>query len=182
MTRLMLYLLVLLLGSGALAACTPGNKLSAAEPESAPVSTLPLPTGAPFVCPVTKPPETAFVPPDPWPAVPPDAGRFWFGDRDLWTALPVDGQWAQLAHGEKFWWWSAEFDVSVDDTPDLRITARRLDGDAPPFESFPATNGYHDSINWAMLSGVTLPTAGCWEITGDYQGEQLTLVVNVPES
>ncbi len=180
--RLLLALCAAALVAGLLVACAPGAESAAAEPTpTRPLPSLqPAPTDAPFICPVTLPPETPFVPPTPWPAVPPDPGRYWFGDSDLWTALPLDGQWAQLARGEKFWWWSANFDVQQDDTPDLLLTARRLDGDAPPFQSFPATNGYHDSINWAMLAGVTLPTPGCWEITGHYQGTQQTIVVNVP--
>jgi hypothetical protein len=53
---------------------------------------------------------------------------FWFGQASLWTALPESGSWRQLALGEKFWWWSQEFDVQEDSTPGLAITARRLDG------------------------------------------------------
>lgn len=131
-------------------------------------------------CPVTKPPDPPFVPPDPWPAQPPNANQFWFGDGGLWTALPVDGSWGQLARGEKFWWWSAEFDVSVDSTPDLIVTARRLDGKAPALQPSEATNGYHNSFHWAMLTGVELATPGCWEFTGEYQGHELSFVLWVP--
>ena len=81
------------------------------------------------VCPVTQPPEAAFVPPEPWPSQPPRENHFWFGDRGLWTSLPADGSWGQLALGEKFFWWSDEFDVTQDDTPDLQVTARHLDGE-----------------------------------------------------
>ncbi len=131
-------------------------------------------------CPVTQPPKKAFIPPDPWPAVPPDENRFWFGDDGLWTALPKDGSWRQLALGEKFWWWSDEFDVTKDETPDLVVTARRLDGEGEIYQVSDATNGYHPSFNWAMLIGVELPSPGCWEFTGQYNDHELTFVLSVP--
>lgn len=131
-------------------------------------------------CPVTRPPDTPFTPPAPWPAQPPGPGQFWFGDSGLWTALPADGSWRQLALGEKFWWWSQAFDVSEDATPDLTVTARRLDGDAPSFRASPATNGYHASFHWAMLMGVQLASPGCWAFTGQYKDHQLSFVLWVP--
>ena len=131
-------------------------------------------------CSVTQPPEPPFIPPSPWPSQPPGTGEFWFGDDGLWTALPFSGSWRQLALGEKFWWWSEEFDVSQDATPDLTVTAKRLDGDAPPFQVSEATNGYHESFNLAMLIGVKLASPGCWEFTGQYKSHQLSFVLWVP--
>lgn len=131
-------------------------------------------------CPVTQPPEPPFSPPPPWPSQPLGTDEFWFGESGLWTALPLNGSWRQLALGEKFWWWSAEFDVSEDATPDLTVTAKRLDGDAPSFQVSEATNGYHESFNWAMLMGVTLASPGCWEFTGQYKDHQLSFVLRVP--
>jgi hypothetical protein len=132
-------------------------------------------------CPVSQPPEPAFVPPEPWPSEPPDTDRFWFGDSALWVALPTNGNWRQLTLGEKFFWWSEEFDVSEDETPDLTVTATRLDGDVPPFQVSEATNAYHESFNWAMLIGVELASPGCWEFTGQYKGHQLSFILWVPE-
>jgi hypothetical protein len=132
-------------------------------------------------CRVTQPPEPPFIPPDPWPAEPPATDRFWYGDRGLWTALPNDGSWPQLAIGEKFFWWSNKFDVSEDETPDLRVTARRLDGDSTPFQVSEATNAYHESFNLAMLIGVELPSPGCWEFSGQYKDHQLSFILWVPE-
>jgi hypothetical protein len=131
-------------------------------------------------CPVTQPPKPAFIPPAPWPSQPPGTDEFWFGNNDLWTALPLNGSWRQLALGEKFWWWSEEFDVSEDTTPNLTVKARRLDGDAPAFLVSEATNGYHESFNWAMLTGAKLASPGCWEFTGHYKGHQLSFILWVP--
>ena len=132
-------------------------------------------------CPVTRIPEVDFIPPEPWPSQPPGTDEFWFGSRGLWTALPQSGSWRQLALGEKNFWWSEEFDVSEDETPDLKVTARRLDGDTADFQVSEATNAYHESINWAMLVGVDLASPGCWEFTGQYKDHQLSFVVWVPE-
>ncbi|HUF39047.1 MAG TPA: hypothetical protein VMN57_11030 [Anaerolineales bacterium] len=139
----------------------------------------PVSTGQ-AACPVTQPPAEPFVPPKPWPETYPYAGRVWYGSAGLWTALPEDGEWRQLLYGDKFWWWSEEFDVEEDSTPNLVISARRLDGKAPEVLTDEATNGYHDSFNWAMLMGLTVETPGCWEITGEYAGHTLSIVVWIP--
>jgi hypothetical protein len=145
-------------------------------PTPYPDSSLPPPDD----CPVTRRPEERFIPPEPWPERPPQDVYFWYGDNGLWTALPASGSWRQLALGEKFWWWSEEFVLSEDYTPDLRVTARRLDGRAPEFNVTEATNGYHPSFELAMLIGVQLASPGCWEFTGAYKGHQLTFVLWVP--
>lgn len=133
-------------------------------------------------CPVTGPPDPPFVPPPPWPPTPPGApDEFWYGHNGLWTALPVSGSWSQLALGEKFWWWSADFPGGREEpVPDLVVTARRLDGEAPEFRSERATNGYHPSFHWAMLVFVKLPSPGCWEFSARYRDHGLRFVVRVP--
>lgn len=45
----------------------------------------------------------------------------------------------------------------------------------------PATNAIIDSERGAMLTGVHVPTPGCWEITGDYEGDKLSFVVWVEQ-
>jgi hypothetical protein len=159
-----------------LAACsTPAAASGSGDPEKAPVST------GQDACPVTPPPAEPFIPPEPWPETYPYEGRVWYGDAGLWTALPEDGEWGQLLYGDKFWWWSEEFDVEQDSTPNLAVTAQRLDGKAPESHADKATNGYHDDFDWAMLMGLTVDSPGCWEITGEYKGHSLTLVVWVSE-
>ena len=152
--------------------------LTACAPAAAPT---PAPAAA---CPVTQPPKTDFVPPAPWPADPPQESEFWYGDADLWTALPADGTWPNPSYGAKFPWWSQHFDVKEDETPDLLLEAVRIPlqgekADAISVDnSGHATNMYHESTEWAMLSGLEL-TPGCWEITGYYRDTNLSLVLFV---
>lgn len=156
----------------------------------------PLPESAhqpPESCPVTRPPETRFVPPEPWPERTPSDQQFWYGSAELWIALPGDGVWAQLLRGEKVFWWREGFDGSVENRPALEMVGRRLDrpfgavrlpgiagAEAEAHSPAPATNAYHPSFHWAMLTGFEVPTPGCWEITGRYDGEEVTFVVWVP--
>lgn len=168
-----IYLLLLVLFA---AGCALPPALAAGEgvPDAVPAR------GAPADCPVTRPPANPFVPPEPWPASPPGQNRFWYGSPGLWTALPSTQDWHQLVLGEKFWWWSAEYPRPDDPTPDLVVTAERLDGKAPSFRTEDTTNGYHPSFHQAMLVGVELPSPGCWEFTGEFKGHTLTFVLWVP--
>jgi len=164
-------------------ACQPDSLLPAGEAAGiSPEAAVPS-IQAPQDCPVTEPPDPPFVPPLPWPPQPPSEDDFWFGGDGLWTALPKSGSWRQLAITEKFWWWSNQYgveDVAEDWTPDLMLTAERLDGSAPSFQVSDATNGYHESFNQAMLIGVTLPSPGCWQFHAQFKGNELSFVLWVP--
>jgi hypothetical protein len=139
---------------------------------------------APSDCPVTRPPDPPFVPPAPHPAK--EAGRFWLGTNALWTSLAEDGIWRGIVSPRgtrnKFWWWREgwqwDTDVRIND-PGLIVTAQRLDVEAPPVRVSRVTNGKLAS-GWAMLLMLELPTSGCWEITGNYRSEYLSMVVWVP--
>lgn len=195
---LLLTILVLLLVGGALYSASPAmssqvTPLTDVASSSEPVVTIEVsvkrnpvgrsgpaeaPAGGPEACPVTLPPDSPFTPPPPYPATAPYAGNFWYGTEDLWTMLPDDGNWQQLAHGEKLFWWQEGYVGSEAPQPELAVSARRLDGQAPTAHSGPpATNAYHSDFDWAMLVGMRVPTSGCWEITGRYQGHELSFVV-----
>ena len=139
----------------------------------------------PATCLATRPPSPPFVPPSPYPAEPPGGGRFWFGTEKLWTALPAEGAWRGLPHyrptdssyRQKIFWWREGYDWLADPTPKLTVRGRRLDAPAPLLVAPPATNGYHQDLKSFMLVGVDLPTLGCWEITGRFEGQSLTFVV-----
>ncbi len=179
-----LSLLLMITTLLAMACTSTTTSVAGKQVENVSQATTPLPTSETMSCPVTQPPDPPFIPPTPWPPqpplTPPGPGKFWFGDNGLWTALPEDGSWRQLALGDKFWWWSEEFIIAEDSTPDLIINARQLDGDAPPFQITEATNGYHKSSHLAVLAGVELAVPGCWEFTGEYKGHQLSFVLWVP--
>jgi hypothetical protein len=64
--------------------------------------------------------------------------------------------------------------------PELKVTGRRLDGFAPPLLTLAATNAFPGPAG-AMLTGVYVPTPGCWQITGDYEGQKLSFVVWVKQ-
>lgn len=145
-----------------------------------------MPTAAPHSCPVTTAPQPPFIPPDDTPETPP-GDLFWYGSAALWTALPPDGVWPALPRDEngyvqKSVWWREAY-VAFDETqPDLVVSGRRLDGDETFREEGPATHGVSSDSGQFMLMGISIPTAGCWEITGQYRDETLRFVVLVADS
>lgn len=139
----------------------------------------------PSSCPVTRPPDPAFVPPAPHKEKP--AGRFWYGSNSLWTALAEDGIWRGIKSPrgtrDKSWWWRDGWKWDTDsgaNQPGLLVSARRIDGAAPPIPPQDVTNAKLAS-GWAMLTMLEFPTSGCWEITGNYRADYLTMVVWVPD-
>jgi len=191
---LLVFLLALLLaacrsaagdqGSGAQGAPSAQSVVSK-DGEQASSSGGDLPTTPPDSCPVTRAAEPRFVPPPPYPERPP-SGQFWFGDEALWTALYSEGVWRELPHDERGYtqkvvWWRDDYNWQKEPLPDLVVSGRRLDAEAPPLMAYEATNGYVPEFESFMLVGAGIPTAGCWEITGEYQGHELSFVVWVSE-
>jgi hypothetical protein len=133
------------------------------------------------VCPVTTAPQPQFTTPAPYPVKAPYSS-FWYGDERFWTMLGGDGTWAGLPRNErgyrqKVFWWYPGFNGRLEARPDLKVVGRRLDG-PESFVSQPATNAHHaDFGGWTILSGIDVPTTGCWELTGTYRGQTLTFVV-----
>jgi hypothetical protein len=157
------------------------SQVSSAQEESATAQ----PEAVPETCPVTRPPDDPFLPPAPYPT---DLREndFWLGTEKLWIPLhyPEVWKWAPHQPGheqevqpltEKVFWWRVGYDVHAEPRPNLKVTGRRLDGPAPPLMVMPATNAYTGT--WSMLTGVYAPAPGCWEITGDYQGDKLSFIV-----
>jgi len=94
-------------------------------------------------------------------------GSIWVG---VWDANVV--VWKADADGSvtaKFGWWRAV-------PGKLRIEGRRLDGAAPPLVGH-VPDGYGDS--GFQSSGITFPTAGCWQVTGRVGDASLTFVTLV---
>jgi hypothetical protein len=139
----------------------------------------------PSSCPVTRPSEPAFEPPAPYKEK--LTGQFWLGTSALWTKLADDGIWRGIVspsgtRNKFFWWregWKSDTDLRANDAG-LIITARRIDGDAPLVRAPRVTNAKLAS-GWAMLTMLELPTSGCWEVTGNYRSDYLSMVVWVPD-
>ncbi|HUZ02529.1 MAG TPA: hypothetical protein VMU89_19450, partial [Thermomicrobiaceae bacterium] len=141
----------------------------------------------PSTCPVTLPANPAFMPPVPYRGTPAYGTQFWYGTAALWTALPLGGTWDGLpqqgsAYFQKVFWWDPDYPALLSQDParwgfaDFTVTGRRLDGNAPPLAADRATNAT-DGNGTSILVGVTFPTAGCWEVTGEYQGHDLSFVI-----
>lgn len=141
-----------------------------------------LPQKPPDDCPVTRPPASSFVPPDPQ-LQDPNPGYFWYGTYALWTELPEDGRWHALpydqssGYSQKVFFFREAYDGQTEPQPALVLEGRRLDAEAPSLKTTPATNGYHHDLGSFMLVGVGIPTAGCWAFTGRYGQDALTFVV-----
>lgn len=130
-------------------------------------------------CPVTKPPEPAFVPPAPYPEA--HGKSFYVGTPRLWV-LVFPGSWVGLpvwaeGYRQKITWWSEGYNAKADPLPAITITGRRLDGKGPPMVVTGA-NGSWTNVDFIM-SGVNFPTTGCWEITGKFKGTEVKFVVSV---
>jgi len=133
-------------------------------------------------CPVT-PASELFTPPSPYPRRAPYSGNFWHGTSGLWTMLRVDGRWEKLPRNpdglrQKVFWWHPGFDGAKEPVPELTVTGRRLDSPGSFNHPSRATNAHHpDFGGWTILTGIDIPTPGCWELTGQYRDQELTFVV-----
>jgi hypothetical protein len=137
----------------------------------------------PSRCPTTRPPAPAFVPPSPYPAVPPGhPAWFWLGSSELWIKLPLSGAWPALQSGEKVFWWREGFNGARETRPAIVVSGRRFDAESPSVVlASRGTNTRHDSFGgWALLTGISTGSPGCWEISAQYRTQQLTFIAWVP--
>src|SRR4051812_29737665 len=88
-------------------------------------------------CPVTKPPDPPFVPPQPFPEA--GKGGFYVGTPKLWVYVYAqpDGVWRGLpvwpeGYRQKITWYSEGYIAKTDPVPAIEISGRRLDAKAPP--------------------------------------------------
>jgi hypothetical protein len=108
------------------------------------------------------------------------ASSNWYGSEAFAVQLPPDGIWPTTAPGAliavKLFWWSAGFKPGAESN--LSVTLKELSGAPATAVVSRATNAYAESLGgWTMLTGIDFPTAGCWEITGRYLGQELKFVV-----
>ncbi|HTB18279.1 MAG TPA: hypothetical protein VK708_09185 [Bryobacteraceae bacterium] len=140
-------------------------------------------------CPVTKAPAPAFVPPAPY-SPNPLSGGFLLGSPSLWTFVNTYDFSADRSHLKgpypfKLVYWHPGLDWhDTDEANNLKVVARRLDAHSTPIAFAP-----HTSIVWhlsdeapnefAIMTGLDLPSGGCWEIAAEYKGQRLSYVVSL---
>jgi hypothetical protein len=151
-----------------------------------PVPSIPADADLAAGCPVTQPPDPAFVPPQPYPAQPPGDEFVWYGSDALWTVLPIDGSWYALPRDGEGWgtksvWWRAGYDALSEQQPDLTINLYRYGESAPAASFSDATHGWEVADQPFILIGITFPEAGCWQVQAEYEGQQLSYWVEIGE-
>jgi hypothetical protein len=109
----------------------------------------------------------------------------WYGSEALAVQLSPDGTWPTTAPGAliavKLFWWSPGLKPGTESN--LRVTLKELTGVPVTAVVSSATNAYAESLGgWTMLTGIDFPSAGCWEVTGRYLGQELKFVVETVRS
>ena len=108
----------------------------------------------------------------------------WYGSSELAALIPADGKWRgegpEKKYRRKLWWWREGFDANTEKLPALDVSAIKL-GD--PQTIVPASRGASENDeNWnTMFVLMRFPGPGCWKITGAYQNQSISFVVNVGE-
>ena len=133
-------------------------------------------------CKTTLTPSPSFVPPAPYPERP-RPENFWYGSAKLWTQLPITGIWqgtrSDGSYVTKLVFWRQGFDWRTEPNPNLILTARRLDGEAPSVALSHANPVFVNTKSPAIMVGLGIPTPGCWDITAYYNGVSLEFVVSI---
>jgi hypothetical protein len=153
------------------------------------MATLFLPLLGTAQCLTTRAPNPPFLPRAPYQVDAPQK-MFWYGTDRLWTALGSDGKWHMRnnimkgkGYRTKLTFWRRGFDWRTEAEPKLVVVATRLDGDAPKLIMAPVNVVFIPSREAAgIMTGIDIPSAGCWEVTAQYGGpggHSLTFVVSV---
>lgn len=104
-----------------------------------------------------------------------------YGPEDGLQVFILEGGWPQGGHGysNKVFWKYPGYSVTEEPQPDIKVGGKQLGGTATFVEKGPATHafGNPDLLGSAILSGVTIPHRGCWQLTGAFRGSQLAFVV-----
>jgi hypothetical protein len=117
-------------------------------------------------CPVTTP-DHAFVPPSPYDSIK-EAYAFLYGRAKLWTVIYTH---YTVLDAVKLPFFRLGYDYPKETFPQLTVVARRLDQDSPLVWSGRPTGGHipgKGPEGMFMLTGVDLPSPGCWEIAAHY--------------
>ena len=117
-------------------------------------------------CPITQAPAQPFAPPLGYSL---SRGSFAFGTPELWVDL--NPHWRLNRQSNKMPFFSEDF-IYGKSEPRLVVVARQLDSPTPliwsdlvsdgnPLPRIPNNHGF-------MVTGLPIPTIGCWEITARY--------------
>ena len=138
-------------------------------------------------CLTTLPPNPPFVPPLKNPSSALGSNMFWYGTDALWTSLSFDGKWtiqnnvlAPNGYRAKLVFWRRGFDWHKELEPEIIVTGKRIDGDAPSVAVAHAHVVFiPDRDTPGMMTLIDIPKAGCWELTAHYGGHTLSFIVLV---
>jgi hypothetical protein len=94
-----------------------------------------------------------------------------YGTSALWTV--IDRGW-NVHSGGKLPFFRQGYDWTKEGRPQLTVVARRLDGEGPLVWNGLAGSGSVEGKGLAgtfMVTGVDIPSPGCWEIAARYVAE-----------
>lgn len=175
MSRVPLFLLI------ALAASYTNGQMSTAE------ATRPH-SRVPASCAVTERPLTPYIPPPPFDKTKLNPHSFWIGTDRLFTVFNDEMTWLweprapghekdEYPRTTKLFFYRAGYNPYLENFPKLQTVGRRLDGPAPRLSVDEASNALGPDGSGAMVTAFYVPAPGCWEITADYNGDELSFVV-----
>jgi len=130
-------------------------------------------------CPVTRFPKEQFVPPAPYMPRPPEPVSFWYGSNALWTELWSPPPWTPWRAQQPVRMYWASTDKSGDENPALTVTIRRLDRDNQELVFASPDAVSFTPKRFGMIASATFPSAGCWQVIGEYRGKKLKYVVQI---
>jgi hypothetical protein len=128
-------------------------------------------------CPINYPTDRLLGPDYP-------ASGNWFGSDELAVNLPNYGIWSVTKKDHliaiKLFWRSAGFEPGME--KGLDVSVRNVNDPVHTAVVTPPTNAYAPDLGgWAMLVGIDFQGTGCWEITGTYEEQTLSFVVQTVE-
>ena len=122
-------------------------------------------TATPPDCPVTLP-ATQQTTANGW--------EFIHSGNHLHVWLPTEGRWSESPYNLRWYYNGAARTRAL---PQLKVMARRIDGDDTPAIIAPPKMVRYEDNAAALVTRVELPAAGCWRISGQYGDEHLSFVV-----
>jgi hypothetical protein len=112
--------------------------------------------------------------------------RFLVWEQKLWTALGLDGIWHRKnnvdqngGYATKLIFWTLGLDWKRNPNAQLVVTAVRTDGESPSVAVAGANIVFVGKKTPAMMTGIRIPTDGCWDIAAYYEGQRVTYTVLV---